>query len=132
MKIDVGTEGFAKNDEALVGLCHGVGCGDWLGRLYLALRLDAEGVAFAMAALGRTHAFIAGWALTLGYSCVVALNASAVTLIFRVTFPELVMQGALYDVAGWTIYLPEVAICSLFIVVFAWLNSRGAALSGHP
>lgn len=48
-----------------------------------------------MAALGRTHAFIAGWALTLGFSCVVALNASAVTLVFRVTFPELVMRGAL-------------------------------------
>lgn len=76
-------------------------------------------MAFAMAAPGRTHAFIAGWALTLGYSCVVALNASAVTLVFRVTFPELVMQGALYDAAGWTIYLPEVVICSLFIIVFA-------------
>lgn len=48
-----------------------------------------------MAALGRTHAFIAGWALTLGYPCVVALNASVVTLVFRVTFPELVMRGAL-------------------------------------
>ena len=34
-------------------------------------------------------------ALTLGYSCVVALNASAVTLVFRVTFPEMVMRGAL-------------------------------------
>ncbi|TVU55898.1 APC family permease [Corynebacterium aurimucosum] len=74
---------------------------------------------------------MAGWALTLGYSCVVALNASAVTLVFRVTFPELVMQGALYDAAGWTIYLPEVAICSLFIIGFAWLNSKGAALSGQ-
>ncbi|WP_239659007.1 amino acid permease [Corynebacterium aurimucosum] len=41
------------------------------------------------------------------------------------------MRGALYDVAGWTIYLPEVAICSLFIIVFAWLNSKGAALSGQ-
>ena len=61
-----------------------------------ALPLTGGGVAFAMAALGRTHAFIAGWALTLGYSCVVALNASAVTLVFRVTFPELVMRGALY------------------------------------
>ena len=87
-------------------------------------------MAFAVAALGRTHAFIAGWALTLGYSCVVALNASAVKLVFRVTFPELVTRGALYDVAGWTIYLPEVAICSLFIILFAWLNTKGAALSG--
>ncbi|OFP65917.1 hypothetical protein HMPREF2978_06585 [Corynebacterium sp. HMSC074C01] len=39
-----------------------------------ALPLTGSGVAFAMATLGRTHAFI----------------------------------------AGWTIYLPEVAICSLF------------------
>ena len=60
-----------------------------------ALPLTGGGVAFAMAALGRIHAFIAGWALTLGYSCVVALNSSAVTLVFRVTFPELVMRGAL-------------------------------------
>ena len=88
-------------------------------------------MAFAMAALGRTHAFIAGWALALGYSCVVALNTSAVALVFRVTFSDLVMRGALYDVAGWTIYLPEVAICSLFIIVFAWLNSKGAAFSGQ-
>lgn len=58
------------------------------------LPLTGGGVAFAMAALGRTHAFIAGWALTLGYSCVVALNASAVTLVFRVTFPELVVRDA--------------------------------------
>lgn len=27
--------------------------------------------------------------------CVVALNASAITLVFRVTFPEMVMRGAL-------------------------------------
>lgn len=108
---------------AIIGLSYGF--------TIRALPLTGGGVAFAMAALGRTHAFIAGWALTLGYSCVVALNASAVTLVFRVTFPELVMRGALYSVAGWTIYLPEVAICSLFIIVFAWLNSKGAALSGQ-
>lgn len=108
---------------AIIGLSYGF--------VIRALPLTGGGVAFAMAALGRTHAFIAGWALTLGYSCVVALNASAVALVFRVTFPELVMRGALYDVAGWTIYLPEVAICSLFIIVFAWLNSMGAALSGR-
>ncbi|WP_408931057.1 hypothetical protein ACKFRM_06305 [Corynebacterium sp. YSMAA1_1_D6] len=101
------------------------------GSTIRALPLIGGGVAFAVAALGRTHAFIAGWTLTLGYSCVVALNASAVTLVFRVTFPELVTRGALYDVAGCTIYLPEVAIFSLFIIVFAWLNTGGAAFSGQ-
>lgn len=33
----------AENYEALMGLCDGDGCGNWLGRLYLALRLDVEG-----------------------------------------------------------------------------------------
>lgn len=61
---------------AITGLSYGFS--------FRALPLTGGGVAFAMAALGRTHAFI----------------------------------------AGWTIYLPEVAICSLFIIVFAWLNSR--------
>ena len=71
--------------------------GTVIGFIIRALPLTGGGAAFAMAALGRTHAFIAGWALTLGFSCVVALNASAVTLVFRVTFPELVMRGACCD-----------------------------------
>lgn len=57
---------------AIIGLSYGFSI--------RALPLTGGGVAFAIAALGRTHAFIAGWALTLGCSCVVALNASAVTL----------------------------------------------------
>ena len=53
------------SDIAIIGLNYG-----------FTSRAGGE-VEFAMAALGRTHAFIAGWALTLGDSCVVALNASA-------------------------------------------------------
>ncbi len=82
-----------------------------------------------MAAFGRTNTFIAGRALTLGDSCVVAMSASAVTLLFHVAFPELVMQGALYSVAGWTTYLPEVAVSLLLIMVFAWLSTKGTELS---
>lgn len=127
MNQQVGEYDTAEDDEVLVGLFHGAGCGDWLGASILpfdrmqkaglagtvigfiigglmiaiiglsygftfrVLPLTGGGVAFAMAALGRTHAFITVWALTLGYSCVVALNGSAVSLVFRVTFPELVM-----------------------------------------
>ncbi|MDO4916610.1 MAG: APC family permease [Rothia sp. (in: high G+C Gram-positive bacteria)] len=88
-------------------------------------------VAFALSGLGRLHGFIAGWCLTLGYTCIVALNASAVTLVFRVTLPGLVMRARLYSIAGWDIYLPEVIIAILFIVSFAYLNIRGIALSGQ-
>ena len=33
----------AGNTETLMGLCHGVGRGNRMGRLYLVLRLDTEG-----------------------------------------------------------------------------------------
>lgn len=95
------------------------------------LPVTGGGVAYAFAALGKTHAFIVGWALVLGYVCIVALNASAVTLVFRVTFPSLFMRLPMYQVANWTIYLPEVIVASLFIVAFAWMNSRGTAISGR-
>lgn len=101
------------------------------GAVIRALPVTGGGVAFAFAALGRTHAFIAGWCLTLGYAGIVALNASAVALVFRVTVPDLVMRGRLYSIAGWDIYLPEVIISSLFLVAFAWINIRGVELSGR-
>lgn len=100
------------------------------GAVIRALPVTGGGVAFALAALGRTHGFIAGWSLTLGYAGIVALNASAITLVFRVTLPDLVMRGRLYSVAGWDVFLPEVMIATLFLVVFAWINARGMELSG--
>lgn len=96
-----------------------------------ALPVTGGGVVFAMVSLGRLHSFIAGWALTLGYAGIVALNASAVTLVFRVTFPKLLQRVPLYEIAGWTIYLPEIVVAALFITIFALLNWRGSALSGR-
>lgn len=101
------------------------------GAVIRSLPVTGGGVAFAYASLGRLHAFIAGWCLTLGYAGIVALNASATALVFRVTQPELVMQGRLYTVAGWDIYLPEVAISIGFLLLFAWINIRGVELSGR-
>ncbi|QNE89948.1 APC family permease [Corynebacterium incognita] len=95
------------------------------------LPVTGGGVAFALSALGRHHAFVAGWALALAYACIVALNASAVTLVFRVILPNWVMRFPLYEVAGWKIYLPEVLIASAFIILFAWMNSQGAEISGR-
>src|SRR5699024_11474810 len=37
----------------------------------------------------------------------------------------------LYDVAGWTIYVPEIILASAFILAFAWLNWKGSELSGR-
>lgn len=88
-------------------------------------------LAYALIAFGRVHAFFAGWFLTLGYVCIVALNASALALLFRKLMPSVIEQGYLYTVAGWDVYLPEIVISIVALVVFAALNIRGAALSGR-
>ncbi|MGO3366256.1 APC family permease [Agrococcus casei] len=101
------------------------------GAVIRALPVTGGGVAFALASLGRVHAFIAGWCLTLGYAGIVALNASAMALVFRMVLPDLMMQVRLYTVAGWDIYLPEVIVSTLFLIIFAWINARGVELSGR-
>lgn len=86
--------------------------------------------AYAFISLGRTHAFICGWFLTLGYICIVALNASAFSLMFKYTVPSLVNHFELYQIAGWDVYLVEVLIASFALFVFAYFNIRGTSLSG--
>lgn len=88
-------------------------------------------LAFALVGFGRAHAFFCGWFLTLGYTCIVALNASALALLFRKIMPDVVQRGYLYTVAGWDVYLVEILISITALVVFAYLNIRGTALSGR-
>lgn len=95
-----------------------------------AMPVTGGAINFAKTSLGENHSFVVGWSLALGYSCIVALNASAVALVFRVLFPSIVMRLPLYSVAEWTIYLPEALIASAFICLFAWLNISDSELSG--
>src|SRR5690606_23057260 len=85
--------------------------------------------AYAQAAFGRNHAMLCGWFLTLGYICIVALNASALALLARYVLPDIAEQGLLYQVAGWDVYLGEVLIATAALVIFALLNIRGTTLS---
>lgn len=59
------------------------------------------------------------------------MNASAVTLIIRMTFPGLLSHGKLFDVAGWEVYLAEVLVTILFIWVFSLLNMKGVEFTGR-
>jgi amino acid transporter len=86
--------------------------------------------AYAYLGFGRNHAFICGWFLALGYMSIVALNASALALLGKFVLPDIVKQGFLYSIAGWDVYFGEIAIATVALAVFAYLNIRGASLSG--
>ena len=101
------------------------------GTLIRSFPVSGGELAYALVGFGRTHAFFCGWFLTLGYACIVALNASALALLFRYVLPGIVQQGHLYTVAGYEVYLVEVLISMTALVVFGVLNIRGAALSGR-
>src|SRR5699024_2813770 len=87
--------------------------------------------AYSYISLGRTHAFIAGWFLTLGYICIVALNASAFALAFKFVFPKVIENLHLYQVAGWDVYGMEIIFASLALIVFGYFNIKGTGLSGR-
>ncbi|GEN54445.1 APC family permease [Halobacillus faecis] len=87
--------------------------------------------AYAYIGFGRTYAFVAGWFLTLGYICIVALNASALALLAKFLFPSFIQTGNMYTVAGYDVSIIQVAIASAALIVFALLNIRGASFSGQ-
>lgn len=87
--------------------------------------------AYTFISLGRTHAFISGWFLTLGYICIVALNASAFALMIKFVFPSVIENFYLYSLAGWDIYGVEIIIATGSLIVFGYLNMRGSGLTGR-
>jgi amino acid transporter len=99
---------------------------------FLVEKLPVSGGEFAYAyyGLGRYHAFLCGWFLTLGYISIVALNASALALLGKFVMPGVIEQGFMYDIAGWKVYAGEVVIAVIALAVFAFLNTRGSDLSG--
>lgn len=87
--------------------------------------------AFSYAGFGKYVSFIASWFLALGYICVVALNASAFSLLFKFILPEFLEIGYLYTIAGWDVYIMEVILSSLVLILFAFISIKGSGLSGN-
>ena len=87
--------------------------------------------AFSYVGFGRHVSFIASWFLALGYICVVALNASAFSLLFKFVLPEFLEIGYLYSIAGWDVYIMEVILSSLALILFAYISIRGSGFSGN-
>lgn len=86
--------------------------------------------AYAFVSAGKYWSFVTGWFLALGYICIVALNASAFSLLLKYLFPGFMNQVFLYEIAGWQVFLPELIISSVAILFFAYLNIKGGGISG--
>ena len=88
-------------------------------------------LAYTWVCFGRLHAYVCSWFMTLVYVAIVALNASALSVLARQLIPGVAEIGYLYTVAGWDVFLGEVLISSLSLVVFAYLNTRGSKNSAR-
>lgn len=83
---------------------------------------------FAYAAFGRRAAFVTGWLLIGAYISSLAFYVSASGMLLAYLFPAL-NTGALYEIAGTQIYLPQLAIgvaLALVIVGIAATDMRNA------
>lgn len=86
--------------------------------------------AYAFVGFGPTCAFICGWALVLGYLCIIALNATAIALLTRFLFPGVFEVGYLYTIAGWNVYSGELALLCGTVLLFGYVNYRGVGFAG--
>ncbi|MDL2267434.1 TRAP transporter substrate-binding protein DctP [Desulfovibrio sp. OttesenSCG-928-G15] len=86
--------------------------------------------AYAFVGFGPTCAFICGWALVLGYLCIIALNATAIALLTRFLFPGVFEIGHLYTIAGWNVYSGELALLCGTVLLFGYVNYRGVGFAG--
>lgn len=99
---------------------------------YLIQKFPLSGGEFVYsdAAFGKTHAFICGWGLVLGYWSLIPLNSTALGLLSRYIPGSPLMIGKLYTIAGWDVYLGEVLLAYVFISFFAIINIRGVKSAG--
>lgn len=85
---------------------------------------------YADASFGKTHAFICGWMIVLGYWSLIPLNSTAIGLITRYLIPGVFQFCPLWNVAGWQVYLGEVILSCAFIIVLGIMNVKGVKSAG--
>ncbi|WP_209124839.1 APC family permease [Alkalihalobacillus sp. BA299] len=80
-------------------------------------------------AMGDKAAFIASWAITLGYVSVVAFEAVALPTVIEYIFPNY-QVGYMWTVAGWDVYASWVLVGvggSLFVIAINYFGLKPAA-----
>ena len=98
----------------------------------MVLREPGPGGAFRFArkVFGDDHGYIVAWFLCLAYFAILWANATALVLLSRYLFGDALQFGFHYTLAGFDVYLGEVALCVAVIIVAGlacWFHRKLAA-----
>lgn len=96
--------------------------------LAAALPLAGGEMFYVFKALGGKAAYIATWAMVLGYVSVVAFEAVALPTVFEYIFPNYSI-GYMYTIAGWDVNFTWVAVGVLGSVIIAAVNYFGIKMA---
>ena len=88
---------------------------------------DAGGTfTFTKRVFGYDHGFLSAWFMGLVYLAIIWANATAIPLIFRSIFGDLLRFGYFYTIAGYDVYFGEIMISLLAVLVFGYVCLRGS------
>ena len=98
----------------------------------MVLREPGPGGAFRFTRkiFGDDHGYLVAWFLSLAYLAILWANATALVLLSRYLFGDALQVGFHYALAGFDVYLGEVALCIVVIIVAGlacWVHRRLAA-----
>ena len=79
-------------------------------------------------AFGQDHAFLSSWFLCLSYLTIVFLNGTALFIVLRTIFGDMIQTGYSYTVAGNSIYLGEIIISAAALAGVGLLCISGKTL----
>ncbi|MBR4653960.1 MAG: APC family permease, partial [Kiritimatiellae bacterium] len=99
---------------------------------YMTRRYPGPGGAFAFASqtFGVDHGFLCAWFLCLTYMAIVWANATALTIVARSLFGDVLSFGFHYSIAGYSVYLGDILLPGVAILAAAAINCRRRLAGG--
>ena len=84
---------------------------------------------FVTKLFGYNHGFIVGWFLFLAYVAILWANATALVLLARFLFGDVLQFGFHYTMVGFDVYFGEVLLCLSAIALCGWICILGKRLA---
>ena len=95
-----------------------------------AMPVTAGEIAFTLKALGIKNAYWSGWFMFISYIALAMFEAVSLPVIFGFIWPDVFHSIPLYNIAGFNVYLPQVAFGIAIVLIWAYLNYKGVKLYG--